>query len=243
MDKSKTVAFVGHRLLNTDIGALNRRLDEAVGRYHERGYIFFMADLTPQFGLLAAEAIIRRKAITPKLRFVAAVPFPRQDKYYSEDYRGRYGNVRLYADHEQPISRHYHHGCFHRCFDFMVHSASRLVVWYDDRPCGGTFHAVSEAICKGVPVHNLAQRERFRYRIADGGVNIVGAGSTGGGNRSPDGDPAGEPVAHISYDRDVIFHDTKLSLTARAQIERFARWDNVCDPAQPGRMALQTIRP
>ena len=160
MNKSKTVAFTGHRSV-TGISReeLSRRLDEAIMECYNQGYRRFITGMAMGFDMLAAEAVVRLRAAHPDIHLEAAIPFPGQPERFSYEDKRRYAHLLRAADSQQMLSSFYHSGCFHRRNDYMIDNASKLIACWDGKPSGGTYYTYTEAQRRGLSMVNLLEQK------------------------------------------------------------------------------------
>ena len=160
MERSKTVAFTGHRTIDGITEAeMSRRLDKAVIESYRQGYRRFITGMAVGFDMLAAEAVVRLRAVHPDIHLEAAIPFPGQPERFGFGDRQRYVHLLSVADSRTTISGYYHSGCFHRRNDYMINNASKLIACFNGKPSGGTYYTYTEALHRGLSVVNLLERE------------------------------------------------------------------------------------
>ncbi len=159
MEKSKTVAFTGHRsVTGISRGELSHRLDKTLVGCYDRGYRRFITGMAIGFDMLAAEAVLRLRASRPDVHLMAAIPFPGQPARFSLEDGQRYIRLLEAADSRKMVSAFYHSGCFHRRNDYMIDQASMLIALWDGKPSGGTYYTCSEALRRGLSVVNLFEQ-------------------------------------------------------------------------------------
>ncbi len=161
MGKSKTLAFTGHRTVDgISETELSRRLDNAVLECYNRGYRKFITGMAMGFDMLAAEAVIRLRAIHPDAHLEAAIPFHGQPERFSFEDKRRYAHLLSVADSRTTLSGFYHSGCFHRRNDYMIENASMMIACWDGKPSGGTYYTYTEALRRGLSVVNLLKQKQ-----------------------------------------------------------------------------------
>ncbi len=160
MERSKTVAFTGHRSVE-GIGEaeLSRRLDEAIMECYNQGYRMFITGMAVGFDMLAAEAVLRLRATHRDIHLEAAIPFPGQPERFGFVDKQRYAYLLKNADSQTTLSGYYHSGCFHRRNDYMINNASMMIACWDGKPSGGTHYTYTRALQQGLSVVNLLEWE------------------------------------------------------------------------------------
>ena len=78
-DKSKSLAFTGHRTIPIERqNEIRARLVEAVSVACKSGITCFFSGMAMGFDLMAAETVLSLKGRYPDIRLIAVVPFGRQ---------------------------------------------------------------------------------------------------------------------------------------------------------------------
>ncbi len=138
--KNEICMFTGHRTLGEDFYAeeLLCAIDEKI----KEGVTTFLNGMAVGFDLLAAEFVLMRKAENPKLRFVACIPCPEQDKYFSKEDKLRYQSILTCADERVLLSEKYHRGCMLVRDEYMAKRADCAIA-YCKKQEGGTAYTVN----------------------------------------------------------------------------------------------------
>lgn len=165
MEKSKTVAFTGHRtakiIASTKnpniISDLATRLDKTVASLCDHGYTTFMAGMAEGFDLLAAEAVLRARIHRPEIRFIAVVPFQGQELSYSSRDKERYKIIYELANEVVFTSDYYHDKAYFMRNDYLVAHSPIVVCYYNTGQRSGTMYTVNRAKEQGSQVINLAE--------------------------------------------------------------------------------------
>jgi uncharacterized phage-like protein YoqJ len=162
-DKSKTLAFSGHRsekLPQTKEGlnALRKRLGDEIDRAIRDGYTDLIMGACYGFDLMAADEVIARKHKTrlvtdPPIRLIAAVPYENQAEKWKESDREIYYNTLALCDEVITLQTHYSKGVFYARNRWMVDRASRLIAYSNGS--GGTGYTVTYAEKNGLDIVNL----------------------------------------------------------------------------------------
>ena len=78
-DKSKSLAFTGHRTIPVERqNEIRARLVEAVSLACKSGITYFYSGMAMGFDLMAAEIVLSLKGWYPDIRLIAVVPFRKQ---------------------------------------------------------------------------------------------------------------------------------------------------------------------
>ncbi len=167
-EKSKTVAFSGHRSFKMnacggslfddpgrhDAAAIPQRLRETVRKLAAEGYTDFLCGMAEGFDLMAGEAVVDARDEFPGLRLTAVVPFPGQAAGLDGGVRETYDRVLAAADHKIVVCPEYGADCFHRRNDLLADRSSVLVCCYNGAK-GGTRYTVKRALVNGSKIINL----------------------------------------------------------------------------------------
>lgn len=155
-DKSKSLAFTGHRTVPVERqDEIRARLVEAVSVTCKSGITCFYSGMAMGFDLMAAETVLSLKGKYPDIRLIAVVPFRRQSCRWPSMEKERYQNIISRADQVIVLSEHYFHGCLLRRNDFMLEHSCGVIAFYDGKPLGGTFYTCREARKRGMDIVNL----------------------------------------------------------------------------------------
>ena len=155
-DKSKSLAFTGHRTIPIERqNEIRARLVEAVSVACKSGITCFFSGMAMGFDLMAAETVLSLKGRYPDIRFIAVVPFRRQNYRWPSMEKERYQKIISQADQVIILSEHYFHGCLLRRNDFMLEHSCGVIAFYDGKPYGGTFYTYREARKRCIDIINL----------------------------------------------------------------------------------------
>lgn len=168
-EKSKTVAFSGHRSFKMfpsgggslfdapgrhEPAAIAERLRDVVRRLAGEGYTDFLCGMAEGLDLMAAEAVLTVRGEFPGLRLVAVVPFPGQAAGFGAETRETYNRALAAANHSIIVSPEYSADCFHRRNDLLADRSSTLVCYYNGSK-GGTQYTVKRALRNGSRIINI----------------------------------------------------------------------------------------
>lgn len=145
MNKRKTCAFTGHRRVGDDVDVAF--LKESVQGMIDGGYECFLCGMAMGFDLIAAQIVLELKEDNPKIKLVACVPCPGQEKYYPSAEKKKYAEILQKCDEVLVLSDVYYRGCMHARDRYMVDHCNILLA-YDRRHEGGTYYTVGYAVEK-----------------------------------------------------------------------------------------------
>ena len=155
-EKSKSLAFTGHRTIPVERqDEIRARLVEAVSVACKSGITCFYSGMAMGFDLMAAETVLSLKGRYPDIRFIAVVPFRRQNYRWPSMEKERYQKIISQADRVIVLSEYYFKGCLLRRNDFMLEQSCGVIALYDGKLYGGTFYTWREAMKKGMDIVNL----------------------------------------------------------------------------------------
>ncbi len=145
-------ALTGHRNLPSafDVNKLYDYLEAVV----LEGYDTFYCGMARGFDLKALDCLVAlgRKY---RLRLVACIPYPGQEKNFTDEDRTQYSRLLEWCDEKIVLYRHYCVWSYHARDRYMVDNAD-LVIAYCTKDSGGTAYTVSYAKKKGVEVRTAA---------------------------------------------------------------------------------------
>lgn len=166
IDKTKTVAFSGHRSFkmttgeqslfsgNADTSDIALRLSRTIRDLCTAGYNTFLCGMAEGFDLMAGLEVLKMRDEFPNVRLLAIIPFPGQAASFSAETRNTYERVLGEADSQTTICQRYSYDCFHRRNDFLVDNSTLLVCYYNGSK-GGTAYTVKRALKQGTQVINV----------------------------------------------------------------------------------------
>ena len=155
-DKSKSLAFTGHRTVPVERqNEIRARLVEAVSLACRSGITCFYSGMAMGFDMMAAETVLSLKGRYPDIRLIAVVPFRRQSYRWPSIEKERHQRIISQADQVIILSEHYFHGCLLRRNDFMLEHSCGVIAFYDGKPYGGTFYTYREARKRCIDIINL----------------------------------------------------------------------------------------
>ena len=166
IDKTKTVAFSGHRSFkmaagdqtlfpdNADTSGLALRISKTIRQLYEAGYDTFLCGMAEGFDLMAGLEVLKLREEFPDIRLLAIIPFPGQPNSFSPKIRETYDYILAESDSQTTICPCYSHDCFHRRNDFLVDNSSVLVCYYNGAK-GGTAYTVKRALRYWTKIINI----------------------------------------------------------------------------------------
>lgn len=152
LDKTKTVAFSGHRSFDNLPDQF--RLIATIQELYDSGCTNFITGLAVGFDLSAALAVSEVMKNAPDIRMIGAVPFPGQELRYKDWQKLWYSEMYEKCTDIVTISEYYHNGAYFQRNDFMVDNSSILVCYYNGNP-SGTAYTVNRAKQRGLRIINL----------------------------------------------------------------------------------------
>lgn len=155
IDKSKTVAFTGHRHINTDVSVLKEKLAEVVHQQYNNGYRAFITGGAMGFDLLAAEVVLELQQVFSDIQLLCATPYCGHHLYFKEEDKQRYINIADKATTNILLSAYYYKDCFLHRNDYMLAHCSLLVAYYNQSIRSGTGYTVRRANRNNTPIINL----------------------------------------------------------------------------------------
>lgn len=161
LEKTKTVAFTGHRSItfkgSTD--NLHDCIRSVVTSYivdlYKKGYDNFLSGMAEGFDMLAAEAVLSLQGQCPCIRLIPVIPYRAQSQRFTIEDRKRYAAILAQTNDQIILSENYFRGCFTDRDRYMVSQASIVLAYWDGRTFGGTYTAVCDAQLRGKTVFNL----------------------------------------------------------------------------------------
>ncbi len=149
----KKACFTGYRpekfpfKLNTDNAnfcVLRSRILKTLSALIEDDCKIFYSGMAQGFDIICAECVLELKHKFRDIRLVCALPFEKQERSFSADWRNRYYDLLETADDVVYIFKDYHSWCFQERNKFMVDNSDFVVCWYDGK-AGGTRNTIKYA--------------------------------------------------------------------------------------------------
>lgn len=157
IDKTKTIAFTGHRKLKPGITKqeLTEKLDTAITDAYHQGYKAFITGMADGFDLLAGEAVLRVKETFLDLELNCVIPFRGQEACFSPEDKLRYFGLLSRSSSTYYLSDEYCDGSFLHRNDYMLERCSKVIAYFDGSVKCGTGYTVRRAQRGNLPVINL----------------------------------------------------------------------------------------
>lgn len=153
----RSVGFTGHRDLSsqqTELAA--KKLREAIDLLISLGATDFYAGGALGFDTLAARAVVARKNSGANIKLHLLLPFPGQDKGWSQSNKSAYHAIIGMADSVKYSHEKYVPGVYHLRDRAIVENAD-VIVAFLSKESGGTAYTVSLAEKLDRKVINLAE--------------------------------------------------------------------------------------
>ncbi|PXV62705.1 putative phage-like protein YoqJ [Dysgonomonas alginatilytica] len=156
-DKSKSIAFTGHRTISasTDAEQLRADLLATLAQAYNNGFRACYVGAAQGFDLLAAEAVLELQKIYSDIQLFCVVPYAGHHRAFDREDKLRYIDIADRATSNIILSSQYYDGCFLRRNDYMIHHSSLLIAYHDGAYRSGTAYTVRRAKANSIPVINL----------------------------------------------------------------------------------------
>ena len=148
IDKIKTCAFTGHRILSEDYNA--RELERVILGLIKGGFTTFLVGMALGFDTECFKLLENYRKEYP-IKIIACIPCRTQAYKFSLKQKTEYEKMLLSADEKVYVSEEYTKNCMFKRNMFMVDSASVLVAYLNSEK-GGTFQTVNYAKRKNVQI-------------------------------------------------------------------------------------------
>ena len=156
IDKSKTVAFTGHRNINNDnIASVREELIHILSEQYNNGYRTFITGGARGFDLLASEVVLSLQERFTDIQLFIAVPYAGHHNYFTEEDKLRYIRIADKATSNIILSAYYYKECFLRRNDYLLQHSSLLIAYYGQSFYSGTGYTVRRAEANKIPIINL----------------------------------------------------------------------------------------
>ena len=153
----RTVGFTGHRDLSPEqTEQTANKLRETIDSLIALGATDFYAGGALGFDTLAARAVLARKNSGANIKLHLLLPFPGQEKSWSQANRTAYRSIMDMADSKEFFHEKYVPGVYH-LRDRAIVENSEIIVAFLSKESGGTAYTVSLAQKLGRNIINLAE--------------------------------------------------------------------------------------
>lgn len=154
IDKTKAIAFTGHRQLGMDTSILEKDLTHQLLECYQMGYSNFMVGGAVGFDMLVAEVVLKLKKEFESINLFIAVPYKGHYLYFRDNEKGRYKVIAEQATNI-ILSERYYKACFLHRNDYMLANCSLLVAYYDGSFRSGTGYTIRRAEQNNISIINL----------------------------------------------------------------------------------------
>lgn len=135
---------------------VRRRLSEIIQHLISKGVVYYGCGGALGFDTLAAQAVIEVKSYNPAVKLILVLPCKDQDKFWSEEDKRVYADIKKQADKIVYISETYTKTCMHERNRHLVNESGHCVALLE-RESGGTFYTYNYAKKMGLKTYNLAK--------------------------------------------------------------------------------------
>ncbi len=150
--KLQTCCFTGHRRIEpSNYEHIKTKLTEEITNLIKSGYKYFGCGGALGFDTLAALTILQLKTIHPHIKLMLVLPCKNQDKYWSEQDKETYKQIKSKADKIVYTSENYTHDCMHKRNRHLVNYSSVCIAYFNGEK-GGTEYTVNYAKINKVPI-------------------------------------------------------------------------------------------
>lgn len=157
IDRSRTACFTGHRKIPAqEIKNIEKRLDKIIEKLYQKGVIFYGVGGSYGFDMLAEIAVIRAKQHHSEIKLILVLPCKNQEKYWTEDNKKMFAEIKNQADKIVYLSEIYSVDCMHKRNRHLVNFSGYCVA-YLNKNSGGTAYTVDYAARNGLKIVNLAE--------------------------------------------------------------------------------------
>ena len=157
IDKKRTACFTGHRKIPVqEIKNIEKQLDKIIEKLYQRGVIFYGAGGSYGFDMLAERAVIRARNRHNEIKLILVLPCKKQDKYWTEDNKAAFAEIKNQADKIVYLSENYSKDCMHRRNRHLVDFSGYCIAYLNENS-GGTAYTVNYARQSGLEIFNLGK--------------------------------------------------------------------------------------
>ncbi len=155
IDRKRTACFTGHRKIPAyDIRKIEKQLDEIIEKLYQKGVIFYGAGGSYGFDMLAEKAVIRARNKHKDIKLILVLPCKNQEKYWTEDNKTAFAEIKNQADKIVYTSEIYSKDCMHKRNRHLVNFSGYCIA-YLNKNSGGTAYTVNYARQNGLEIVNL----------------------------------------------------------------------------------------
>lgn len=155
IDRKRTACFTRHRKIPAyDIQNIEKQLDKIIEKLYQKGVIFYGAGGSYGFDMLAEMAVIRARNRHKEIKLILVLPCKNQEKYWTEDNKTTFAEIKNQADKIVYTSEIYSKDCMHKRNRHLVNFSGYCVA-YLNKNSGGTAYTVNYARQNGLEIVNL----------------------------------------------------------------------------------------
>ena len=155
IDRKRTACFTGHRKIAAqDIQKIEKQLDKIIEKLYQKGVIFYGAGGSYGFDMLAEMAVIRARNRHKEIKLILVLPCKNQEKYWTEDNKTTFAEIKNQADKIVYTSEIYSKDCMHKRNRHLVNFSGYCIA-YLNKNSGGTAYTVNYARQNGLKIVNL----------------------------------------------------------------------------------------
>lgn len=156
MDKSKTIAFTGHRNIAVENRQpLKEELTVVLTEQYNKGYRTFITGGARGFDSLVAEVVLSLKKTFADIQLLIAVPYAGHHNYFTDEDKKQYIRITNKATSNIILSAYYYKDCFLHRNNYMLEHSSLLIAYYGQSFYSGTGYTVRRAEANRIPIINL----------------------------------------------------------------------------------------
>ena len=125
--------FTGHRpeKLSCNEAAIKVKLSHAIDQAIQDGFVTFISGMARGVDIWAAELLLERRAVTPSLHLICALPYSDFERRWSPQWQTRYQMILRQTDLIKTICPSYSMAAFQQRNEWMVDHSSRLIAIYN----------------------------------------------------------------------------------------------------------------
>ncbi|MBR1443701.1 MAG: DUF1273 family protein, partial [Firmicutes bacterium] len=147
--------FTGHRRIDDNLLTVKNIVkNEVINLIENNNVRYFGVGGAVGFDMLCSLVIIDLKPIYPDIKLIMVLPCFEQDRFWNDDDKQLYAEIKHKADKIRYVSKEYTKECMHRRNRLLV-DESKYCICYLNKIFGGTFYTVNYAREKGLFVTNI----------------------------------------------------------------------------------------
>ena len=155
IDRKRTACFTSHRKIHMkDMRKIEKQLDKIIKKLYKKGVIFYGVGGSYGFDMLAEKAVIRARNRHNEIKLILVLPCKNQDKYWTEDNKAAFSEIKSQADKIVYTAENYTNGCMHKRNRHLVDFSGYCVAYLNENS-GGTAYTVNYARENGLEIVNL----------------------------------------------------------------------------------------